>query len=235
MVDPEFSLARGCAAVAVEDWESETESTPPVGRRTRRRCQIPSPSPPKSEPVSSVSETTPDEDVARCLMMLSRDVWIRRSFFEGEEESVGTKNLMFRGLRRPGRGKYQCGTCGKVFRSYQALGGHRASHKKLTTGVAEEGDEDEGGQRRWGNPVNGGERKIHECPVCLRVFSSGQALGGHKRSHLVSSSGVAHPLSSAGVGCGFKFVGESLLDLNEPPLVDEEEEISDVSEEQGFK
>ncbi|KAF8088768.1 hypothetical protein N665_0530s0023 [Sinapis alba] len=25
--------------------------------------------------------------------------------------------------------------------------------------------------------------KCHECPICFRVFKSGQALGGHKRSH----------------------------------------------------
>ncbi|XP_010499023.1 PREDICTED: zinc finger protein ZAT1-like [Camelina sativa] len=30
----------------------------------------------------------------------------------------------------------------------------------------------------------GGEKKTsHECPICFRVFKSGQALGGHKRSH----------------------------------------------------
>ncbi|KAL2934203.1 Zinc finger protein ZAT4 [Bienertia sinuspersici] len=28
----------------------------------------------------------------------------------------------------------------------------------------------------------------HECPICYRVFSSGQALGGHKRSHLLVAS-----------------------------------------------
>ncbi|KAF3792790.1 hypothetical protein EJ110_NYTH10961 [Nymphaea thermarum] len=26
--------------------------------------------------------------------------------------------------------------------------------------------------------------KLHQCPMCLKVFASGQALGGHKRSHL---------------------------------------------------
>ena len=27
--------------------------------------------------------------------------------------------------------------------------------------------------------------KGHECPICLKVFPCGQALGGHKRSHMV--------------------------------------------------
>ncbi|CAG7901841.1 unnamed protein product [Brassica rapa] len=29
--------------------------------------------------------------------------------------------------------------------------------------------------------------KAHECPICFRVFKSGQALGGHKRSHFIES------------------------------------------------
>ncbi|CAN6873238.1 unnamed protein product [Brassica oleracea] len=29
--------------------------------------------------------------------------------------------------------------------------------------------------------------KAHECPICFRVFKSGQALGGHKRSHSIES------------------------------------------------
>ncbi|KAG7037136.1 Zinc finger protein ZAT9, partial [Cucurbita argyrosperma subsp. argyrosperma] len=31
-------------------------------------------------------------------------------------------------------------------------------------------------------------RKHHQCSICFRIFSSGQALGGHKRSHLISGS-----------------------------------------------
>ncbi|XP_021612233.1 uncharacterized protein LOC110614857 [Manihot esculenta] len=30
--------------------------------------------------------------------------------------------------------------------------------------------------------------KVHECPFCLKVFRSGQALGGHKRSHFVGGA-----------------------------------------------
>ena len=29
--------------------------------------------------------------------------------------------------------------------------------------------------------------KGHECPICFRVFKSGQALGGHKRSHFIGN------------------------------------------------
>ncbi|KAG7655539.1 Zinc finger C2H2 superfamily [Arabidopsis suecica] len=36
----------------------------------------------------------------------------------------------------------------------------------------------------------GGEKvksKGHECPICFRMFKSGQALGGHKRSHSIAN------------------------------------------------
>ncbi|CAH8390900.1 unnamed protein product [Eruca vesicaria subsp. sativa] len=38
--------------------------------------------------------------------------------------------------------------------------------------------------------VGGGVKKKskgHECPICFRVFKSGQALGGHKRSHFIGN------------------------------------------------
>lgn len=36
---------------------------------------------------------------------------------------------------------------------------------------------------------NGSKKsKVHVCPICFEVFASGQALGGHKRSHLVGGS-----------------------------------------------
>ncbi|KAE9605564.1 putative transcription factor C2H2 family [Lupinus albus] len=56
--------------------------------------------------------------------------------------------------------------------------------------------------------------KEHQCPICNRVFSSGQALGGHKRSHFVGgyeeNTLVIRP---AGAPC--------LIDLNLPAPVDE--------------
>ncbi|CAL0318208.1 unnamed protein product [Lupinus luteus] len=59
--------------------------------------------------------------------------------------------------------------------------------------------------------------KEHQCPICNRVFSSGQALGGHKRSHFVGGSEentlVIRPASAPPVPC--------LIDLNLPAPVDE--------------
>ncbi|KAL0375015.1 UNVERIFIED_CONTAM: Zinc finger protein ZAT5 [Sesamum radiatum] len=58
---------------------------------------------------------------------------------------------------------YQCKTCNKSFPSFQALGGHRASHKKPSS------------------PPN--KSRVHECSICGAEFGSGQALGGHMRRH----------------------------------------------------
>ncbi|KAL1198368.1 Zinc finger protein ZAT9 [Cardamine amara subsp. amara] len=67
--------------------------------------------------------------------------------------------------------------------------------------------------------ANGAKKKSkgHECPICFRVFKSGQALGGHKRSHfignqehrtLVIQHQVAHEM-------------HTLIDLNLPAPIDE--------------
>ncbi|KAI4328526.1 hypothetical protein L6164_020874 [Bauhinia variegata] len=56
----------------------------------------------------------------------------------------------------------------------------------------------------------------HECPVCHKIFKSGQALGGHKRSHFVGSSEentLVIKQGPAAVPC--------LIDLNLPAPVDE--------------
>ncbi|XP_043708092.1 zinc finger protein ZAT9-like [Telopea speciosissima] len=264
LVDPEFSFAVDTGSV-VQDRESETESSKNPSRRRSKRdrkssmigeqrnllqqpetpelkkpksskpSQAESPSEP--EPVSSVSDTTPEEDVARCLMMLSRDIWMRKEeeqeqeqeAYEEEaeksmEESDDSEELKFPTRTR---GRYQCGTCKKVFRSYQALGGHRASHKKIRSctpfsSCAARTHEAES------EPGNAGasnvDRRIHECPVCFRVFGSGQALGGHKRSHL---SGSVTAINTV------KF-GDNLIDLNLPAPVDEDDmsqvELSAVSD-----
>uniref|UniRef100_A0A1J3DXU5 Zinc finger protein ZAT1 n=1 Tax=Noccaea caerulescens TaxID=107243 RepID=A0A1J3DXU5_NOCCA len=69
----------------------------------------------EQEPMSSVSDgATEEEDVAYSLVMLSRDEW------ENDERCVKKKKEKW----------FECETCEKVFKSYQALGGHRASHKK---------------------------------------------------------------------------------------------------------
>ncbi|CAN6232739.1 unnamed protein product [Urochloa humidicola] len=152
------------------------------------------------------------------------------------------------------RGMFECKACKKVFTSHQALGGHRASHKKVKGCFAAKLDSNNnrnddpppqpivassndkvvvnaipaavGTEQNTtgvdGNTVNAGtavvvmanaapelaagdevpvapssaaaapfkkKGKVHECSICHRVFMSGQALGGHKRCHWLTTGG----------------------------------------------
>jgi len=56
----------------------------------------------------------------------------------------------------------------------------------------------------------------HECPICYKIFRSGQALGGHKRSHFIGGSEentLVIKQAAPVVPC--------LIDLNLPAPVDE--------------
>ncbi|KAK9060333.1 hypothetical protein SSX86_021037 [Deinandra increscens subsp. villosa] len=70
---------------------------------------------------------------------------------------------------------YTCSICNKGFPTYQALGGHKSSHRRNTppTSVA-----------TFDLKIRNG-RQSHECSVCRKSFPTGQALGGHKRRHYV--------------------------------------------------
>ncbi|KAI3874348.1 hypothetical protein MKW98_007601 [Papaver atlanticum] len=71
---------------------------------------------------------------------------------------------------------YECKTCNRQFSSFQALGGHRASHKKPRL-VNQISSDSPSGKQQMRKP------KTHECSICGLEFSVGQALGGHMRKH----------------------------------------------------
>uniref|UniRef100_J3LFH9 C2H2-type domain-containing protein n=1 Tax=Oryza brachyantha TaxID=4533 RepID=J3LFH9_ORYBR len=74
-----------------------------------------------------------------------------------------------------------------------------------------------------------GKAVPHECPYCYRVFSSGQALGGHKRSHLCSAAAAAAHAQTAGASPPSQAKILGMIDLNIAPPVDEVE-LSAVSD-----
>ncbi|XP_039772056.1 uncharacterized protein LOC120640269 [Panicum virgatum] len=148
------------------------------------------------------------------------------------------------------RNLFECKACKKVFTSHQALGGHRASHKKVKGCFAAKFESNASEPARHSSAVGGDSNnitsvnteaktsiyatatsdldtktagtsevaaslsmslapighsspvtaltvaaapckknsKMHECSVCHRLFTSGQALGGHKRCHWLTSS-----------------------------------------------
>ncbi|KAE8733718.1 Zinc finger protein ZAT10 [Hibiscus syriacus] len=121
--------------------------------------------------------TTEEEYLALCLIMLARG---------GEANSSNTaspptpteQNL-----------SYKCTVCNKSFNSYQALGGHKASHRKLSGGNE---DQSTINPASAGGVISGAlnpSSKFHECSICHKSFPTGQALGGHKRCHYEGGAG----------------------------------------------
>lgn len=123
---------------------------PSKGKRSKRQ---------RSATASEVEQGALD------LMLLSRDGSGSKSDSESNSHPLdGTKQ------------SYQCSVCGKSFSSYQALGGHKTSHRKPVSS-----DDVAAGNA---SSAAGGDRvKVHQCSICFRTFPSGQALGGHKRLH----------------------------------------------------
>lgn len=180
------------------------------------------------------------------------------SFFAQAQESVvalpSPIAMVPQYISPASRGVFECKACKKVFTSHQALGGHRASHKKVKGCFAArfESNASEPARHSTVNDTNNGtgkaaavdegnnaggsadatrvfattggveanvgtstdatsslsmalvpighnpsaataqqckkNAKMHECSVCHRLFTSGQALGGHKRCHWLTSN-----------------------------------------------
>ncbi|GAA0142467.1 hypothetical protein Leryth_008626 [Lithospermum erythrorhizon] len=101
-------------------------------------------------------------NMANCLMLLSHG---------NEYETVSNDS--------PSR-VFECKTCNRQFSSFQALGGHRASHKKpkVSSELSLQAH----------TPPPPPKPKTHECSICGLEFSIGQALGGHMRRHRVATN-----------------------------------------------
>lgn len=144
---------------------------------------------------SSCSE---EEYLALCLIMLARD------------------STSFSRDRPTPKLTHKCSVCNKAFSSYQALGGHKASHRKL---VAEDHSESRNSVTTSGSNSGG---RLHECSICHKSFPTGQALGGHKRCHYEGGGSSSANTVSEGVGSAHRD-----FDLNIIPtfsMVEEEVE-----------
>ncbi|CAI9104286.1 OLC1v1002925C1 [Oldenlandia corymbosa var. corymbosa] len=92
---------------------------------------------------------------------------------------------------------HECSVCHKRFQSHQALGGHKASHRKfphISSAAAAAVVPEEDNRPTTSAPALKVPKtsalnpsgKPHVCKVCHMSFPSGQALGGHQRRHYVS-------------------------------------------------
>lgn len=164
-----------------------------------------------ASPTTSVEfpESTEEEDMANCLILLAQG----QSRKVSSSEPVATTNSDKAAAAAAGSYAFQCKTCDRCFPSFQALGGHRASHKKLKANTEEKKlvmVVDEEDVHRFNSTSttlslqtahrvqcnsNNNKAKVHECSICGTEFSSGQALGGHMRRHRTFISSTATTMS----------------------------------------
>ncbi|CAK9134014.1 unnamed protein product [Ilex paraguariensis] len=127
-----------------------------------------------------------EEDMANCLILLAQGQ--SRKFSDPVSTEPNSPRLCV----------YQCKTCNRSFSSFQALGGHRASHRKAIAAAEEKKQlaslKEEHDQFNHHStilslqtpnrvPCSNNKTKVHECSLCGAEFTSGQALGGHMRRH----------------------------------------------------
>lgn len=118
-----------------------------------------------------------DDDVeslamANCVMLISRM----------DEEQIAMSGRV-----------YECKTCRKKFHSFQALGGHRASHKR---------------------PRMSSEKK-HVCTVCGLEFERGQALGGHMSKHRTHAQPLPLPAQHNNIKSADNLLSDSKVVVKE--------------------
>ncbi|XP_039032773.1 zinc finger protein ZAT5-like [Hibiscus syriacus] len=144
--------------------------------------------------------TEEEEEMANCLIMLAQSGGTRRNV----ELYV-----------------YQCKTCNRSFPSFQALGGHMASHKKPKSAMEHKKPlvlavDDEVVAVRVSNRKG---NKIHECSICGSEFTSGQALGGHMSRHRAAPTVAGTTMNVDQITTSKS--NKTLLDLNLPAPEDD--------------
>ncbi|KAE9586843.1 hypothetical protein Lal_00004954 [Lupinus albus] len=166
-----------------EDNISHHDSAPWVKRKRSKRSRMDHLHP----------SCTEDEYLAFCLIMLARGGTTTTISADKTHTTPAPSNerAPLATATEHSKLSYKCSVCNKAFPSYQALGGHKASHRKLSGGS---GGEDQPTSsavtNSSANTVSSkGSNKTHECSICHKSFPTGQALGGHKRCHYDGGAG----------------------------------------------
>lgn len=93
-----------------------------------------------------------------------------------------TRMIVQQSIDQPNSGNrhyriYKCKDCDKEYDNFQALGGHRASHRNTKPQTLN--GESSGSGVHETQP----QQKLHVCKICKKGFEIGQSLGGHMRKH----------------------------------------------------
>lgn len=179
---------------------------------------------------TTMTTTEEEEDMANCLILLARSGSRRLSFSNENDEvnfnkslaketteikktisSFSLSSLIPNGV--DGNVLYECKTCDKAFQSFQALGGHRASHHKKAKSLFPDDTTTVANSRikvpsiaktsailrvkKESSSAHNSSVKLHECAICGSAFSSGQALGGHMRRHRATATATVVTAAAA--------------------------------------
>ncbi|CAM9001179.1 unnamed protein product [Rhodiola kirilowii] len=134
-------------------------------------------------------------------------------------------------------GKFECLVCDKVFETHLALVKHAGKHSRRHDGSVKSAESDENCLETNISPPtpdlrkgkgkaerNSGSKRVkHECPVCLKGFRSGQALGGHKRIHLTGAPDELKTITEQPRLPDSLSQAHSSIDLNRPAPVEDHE------------
>ncbi|KAK1597269.1 hypothetical protein QYE76_017040 [Lolium multiflorum] len=133
-----------------------------------------------------------EENLALCLLMLSRSGGGGNHRVQAPQPSLSAP------------AEFRCSVCGKSFGSYQALGGHKTSHRvkqpappadstaplapPVVSAVVAPAEPATSSTAASSDGTTTG--RVHRCSICQKEFPTGQALGGHKRKHYDGGVGV---------------------------------------------
>nr|XP_043636296.1 zinc finger protein ZAT10 [Erigeron canadensis] len=214
--------------MAVEALNSPTTATTPLFRQDSGNHLKYLESWTKGKRSKRPRQPTEEEYLAFCLLLLARDGRDKTEELSRPHKRASSPPMS---IVPPLHLLHKCSVCDKAFGSYQALGGHKASHRKNNPDEVEilfkAGAETEHVVAPTATTSsNSGTHGVisgrsHECNICHRSFASGQALGGHKRRHYdgVIGGGAARAASgitsSEGVGSTNSQRG---FDLNLPAM-----------------
>ncbi|KAK1399678.1 hypothetical protein POM88_009541 [Heracleum sosnowskyi] len=175
-------------------------------------------------PRSETPPPTEEEYLALCLIMLARGgVTSPTPLNQYQPPQEDHQSLQNHEINT-----YKCSVCNKAFSSYQALGGHKASHRNKTLASENNNNNSSSSSATLNLGLNPTGR-AHVCAICHRSFPTGQALGGHKRRHYeaninatAASGSAATVVFSSSVPAGSSQRREFDFDLNLPATPEEE-------------